>query len=55
MSDGTGSNTIRPTRSFSRTHWLAVYLAAWLVMLAPILALDTISGDRPFVALATAL
>ena len=55
MSDTPKRQTIRAPKDVSTAQWLAGYLAAWLVMLAAILALDTISADRPFVVLAAAI
>ena len=51
MEDASAQETTGGVPSISTGQWLAGYLAAWLVMLAPILALDTISQDHPFVVL----
>ncbi len=55
MEEASDAKPERPVDRLSTTQWLAVYLAAWLVMLAAILALDTISADRTFVILTMAI
>ncbi|MGD8240302.1 MAG: transglutaminase domain-containing protein, partial [Armatimonadota bacterium] len=55
MDADSAAQTTPHATDVSTTQWLAGYLAAWLVMLAAILALDAISADRPFVLLTMAI